>query len=61
MVTNGKILGTITALDAIGGGLGIWLTGLLYDRRGSDQVPFAAISVLLFWTLLTSTQVRKHS
>ncbi len=57
----GKILGTITVLDAIGGGLGIWLTGLLYDRGGSYQVPFAAISVLIFCALLASTQIRKHS
>ncbi len=56
----GKILGTITVLDAIGGGLGIWLTGLLYDRTGSYQVPFAVLVVLIFMATLTATQVRRH-
>jgi MFS family permease len=41
---GGKILGTITVLDAIGGGLGIWLTGLLYDRTGSYAAPFAIVA-----------------
>lgn len=41
---GGRILGTITVLDAIGGGLGIWLTGLLYDRTGSYALPFAIIA-----------------
>ncbi len=54
----GKILGTITVLDALGGGLGIWLTGLLFDRTGSYQVPFAVLAVLVFFALLAATQVR---
>jgi nitrate/nitrite transporter NarK len=48
----GKILGTITLLDAIGGGLGPWVTGVLYDRTGSYAVAFAAVSVLIFLALL---------
>ena len=55
---SGKILGTITVLDAIGGGLGIWLTGLLYDRTGSYEVPFTVLAVLIFLALLAATQVR---
>lgn len=56
----GKILGTITVLDAIGGGLGIWLTGLLYDRTGSYQVPFTVLVVLILLAMLAATQVRRH-
>lgn len=57
---TGKILGTITVLDAIGGGLGIWLTGLLYDTTGSYQVPFTVLVVLIFLAMLAATQVRRH-
>ncbi len=56
----GKILGTITVLDAIGGGLGIWLTGLLYDRTGSYQLPFVILVVLISLALVAATQVRRH-
>ena len=57
---TGKILGTITVLDAIGGGLGIWLTGLLYDRTGSYQVPFTVLVVLILVAMIAATQVRRH-
>lgn len=57
---SGKILGTITVLDAIGGGLGIWLTGLLYDKTGSYQLPFGILVVLLTLALAAATQVRKQ-
>ena len=57
---TGKILGTITVLDAIGGGLGIWMTGLLYDKTGSYQVPFTVLVVLIFLAMLAATQVRRH-
>jgi MFS family permease len=57
----GKILGTITVLDAIGGGLGIWLTGLLYDRTGSYQVPFTVLVVLISIAFLAATQVRSYT
>jgi MFS family permease len=54
----GKILGTITVMDAIGGGLGAWLTGLLYDGTGSYQVPFAVLAGLVLVALLTATRIR---
>ena len=60
MYVVGKILGTITVLDAIGGGLGIWLTGLLYDTTGSYQVPFSVLVVLIVLAMLAATQVRRH-
>ena len=54
----GKILGTITILDAIGGGLGIWLTGVMYDRSGSYELPFVIFAGLVAFALLCFTQVR---
>jgi len=54
----GKILGTITVLDAIGGGLGVWCTGLIYDATGTYQLPFAIFSGLVFIALLCFTQVK---
>ena len=57
---TGKILGTITVLDAIGGGLGIWLTGLLYDKTGSYQVPFTVLVVLIILAMLAATRVRRE-
>ena len=57
LLAVGKIVGTITMLDAIGGGLGIWLTGVLFDRTGSYQVPFALLATLVFLALLVATRV----
>jgi nitrate/nitrite transporter NarK len=53
----GKILGTITILDAIGGGLGIWLTGVLYDSLGSYSVAFMIFCGLISVALVALTQV----
>lgn len=61
LTAAGKILGTITVLDAIGGGLGIWLTGVMFDRFGSYQVAFTVIAGLLFAALLVSTRIRKET
>ncbi len=36
LMDAGKILGTITVLDALGGGLGIWLTAVLYQVNGDS-------------------------
>ncbi len=57
----GKILGTITTFDAIGGGLGIWLTGAIHDWTGSYQAAFTLVSVLIFLALLAATQVKKYA
>jgi MFS family permease len=56
----GKILGTITALDALGGGLGIWLTGVMFDAYGNYHVAFYVLAFLIFMALLASTQVRRE-
>ena len=51
---GGKILGTITVLDALGGGLGIWITGVLFDRTKSYQSAFMLIAGLVFLALLAA-------
>jgi sugar phosphate permease len=57
---SGKLLGTITTLDAFGGGLGIWLTGLIYDTYGSYQNAFIIFSVLVSIALVLISQIKKH-
>ncbi len=44
---GGKILGTITVLDALGGGLGPWVSGVLFDRTGDYQASFLVVSGLI--------------
>ncbi len=51
---GGKILGTITVLDAIGGGLGIWITGVLFDRSKSYEGAFGVIAGLVFLAFLAA-------
>jgi sugar phosphate permease len=51
---GGKILGTITVLDALGGGLGIWITGVLFDRTKSYEIAFVLIAGLVFLALLAA-------
>jgi sugar phosphate permease len=55
----GKILGVITVLDASGGGLGIWLSGVLYDRLGSYDVPFMIFLVLLILAGVCISQIKE--
>jgi len=55
----GKILGTITILDALGGGLGIWLSGVLYDYTDSYRLAFAIFAGMVAFSLLCLTQVRQ--
>jgi MFS family permease len=57
---TGKILGTITMLDAIAGGLGIWLTGVMFDRFGSYTNAFYVFVGLMAIALVASTQVRRE-
>lgn len=54
----GKILGTITVLDALGGGLGIWLTGVFYERFGSYNVAFVIFLGLIMVAMVCISQVR---
>lgn len=54
----GKILGTITVLDTFGGGLGPFVTGVLYDQSGSYAQPFTIIAVLVTVALVVATRYR---
>lgn len=55
---SGRILGTITILDALGGGLGPYLTGLFYEISDkSYQTSFIVMSGLLVGALLLATLV----
>jgi len=44
----GKIGGIISLMESLGGGLGIWLTGVLYDRHQSYEQAFMLILALVF-------------
>ena len=54
----GKILGTITLLDATTAGLGIWITAMIFDVTGSYQLAFRIIFVLIALALLAAMLVR---
>jgi MFS family permease len=54
----GKVLGTITVLDALGGGLGPWITGVIYDQTGSYRLAFMLVVVLVALALVAATVVR---
>jgi sugar phosphate permease len=56
----GRINGTISMLESIGVGLGSWLTGLLFDRYGSYQVPFTVLAVAITIALLVGTQIKSE-
>ena len=53
----GAVLGTISIVDAIGGGLGIWLTGVLFDRTGSYDLGFGVIAGLVGVALVAALAV----
>lgn len=57
---TGKILGTITMLDAYAGGLGIWLTGVMFDKFGNYHIAFYILCGLLAAAFIASTQVRRE-
>ncbi|MCB1623546.1 MAG: MFS transporter [Pseudomonadales bacterium] len=44
----GRINGTVSLLESLGGGLGIWFTGKLYDIYGGYEVPFEVIATAVF-------------
>ena len=57
---SGKLLGTITVLDAFGGGLGIFITGKLFDIYGSYQHAFIIFIVLVAISVALISQIKKH-
>jgi MFS family permease len=54
----GKILGTITLLDATTAGLGIWMAAKISDMTGSYAPAFQLICALLVVALVAATLVR---
>jgi len=54
----GKILGAITVLDTLGGGLGPPLIGAIRDNTGSYDYAFLLVSGLVITALLISTRFR---
>jgi len=54
----GKILGTVTLLDATTAGLGIWMAAKIFDMTGSYKPAFQLVFVLIAVALLMSTLVR---
>ncbi len=54
----GRILGTLTVMESAAGGLGPWVTGLLYDASGGYQLPFTVIALLLTVALLAASRLR---
>jgi MFS family permease len=55
---GGKILGTITVLDALGGGLGPWVSGVLFDKTGNYQASFLVVSGLITVALFIALTLR---
>ncbi|MBU2879036.1 MULTISPECIES: MFS transporter [Aliiglaciecola] len=55
----GKILGTITVLDCLGGGLGIWLTGVFYGMNSSYDLAFWVFFGLILIAIPCITQVKE--
>lgn len=58
LTAAGKILGTITLLDATTAGLGIWIAARIFDVTGSYKLAFQLIFVLIVLALLAATLVR---
>ncbi len=54
----GKILGTITLLDATTAGLGIWVTAKIFDVTQSYHLAFSLICALIVLALLAAGLVR---
>ena len=57
---SGKIMGTITLMDAFSGGLGIWLTGVMFDVFGNYHLAFYVMVGLLVIAVLASTRIRRE-
>jgi MFS family permease len=55
----GKILGVLVMVEAIGGGVGIFLTGALFDAFKSYQIAFIIISAVLLLSLIAGTKVQR--
>ncbi len=56
----GKINGAVSSMESLGGGLGIWLTGAMFDAWGSYQVPFLVLLGCVATGILIGTQIRSE-
>jgi MFS family permease len=56
----GKINGSISSMESFGGGLGIWMTGRLFDAWGSYEVPFLVLLGCVALGLVIGTQIRSE-
>jgi MFS family permease len=56
----GKINGAVSSMESFGGGLGIWLTGRLFDVWGSYEVPFLVLLGCVVGGLVIGTQIRSE-
>ena len=56
----GKINGSISSMESLGGGLGIWLTGRLFDVWGSYEMPFLVLLGCVALGLVIGTQIRSE-
>lgn len=54
----GKILGTISLMDATSAGLGIWLSAVMFDHFGNYVVAFWVMAAMVCTGLLASLLVR---
>ena len=54
----GKILGTISLMDATSAGLGIWLSAVMFDHFGNYVVAFWVMAIMVCTGLLASLFVR---
>jgi MFS family permease len=54
----GKILGAITVIDATGGAIGPWVTGMAYDAVGNYQLGFGIMAVLIGIAFVAAMLVR---
>ncbi len=54
----GKILGILVMVEAIGGGLGIFFTGVMFDQNKNYQTAFGIICFLLTVSLIAATRVQ---
>ncbi len=54
----GKILGAITTIDATGGAIGPWITGMTFDATGSYQLGFGIMTALIAVAFVASMLIR---
>jgi MFS family permease len=54
----GRVMGAITVLDAGGGAIGPWITGLLFDRYGNFVAAFGVMVALIGFAIAMALLLR---